>query len=404
MSSPPLDTDAPVATLREVVEALAPLERRAGSEGERQAAEWIAERLAAAGCDRVAVEEERYRDGYAKLIAGLAGSAAVAGALFGRRLRPLATAVAAAATVAIADDASNGFRFARRLCAQERTTWNVVAEAGDPAAERTLAIIAHHDAAPTGFIFDERLQHEFGRRFPGILERIDTSLPLWWAALAPPALVAAGAASGRRGMLRAGIAGSALAAAIFGDIARSPVVPGANDNLTAVATLVALAERLRSEPLSGLRVLLVSVGAEEVLQGGIYGFVRRHLEPLDREQTWALVLDTLGSPQLILLEGEGPVVMEDYWDRRFRDLVASAAEHADAPLRRGMRSRNSTDAVIPSRAGIPTALLTSMDRYKALSNYHQMSDTPENVDYDTVLHALTVTEAVARRLTRAPRA
>ena len=25
-----------------------------------------------------------------------------------------------------------------------------------------------------------------------------------------------------------------------------------------------------------------------------------------------------------------------------------------------------------------------MDRWKALSNYHQMSDTPENLDYDTV--------------------
>ena len=39
------------ATLREVIETLAPLERRAGSEGERRAAEWIAQRLRAAGCD-----------------------------------------------------------------------------------------------------------------------------------------------------------------------------------------------------------------------------------------------------------------------------------------------------------------------------------------------------------------
>ena len=34
-------------------------------------------------------------------------------------------------------------------------------------------------------------------------------------------------------------------------------------------------------------------------------------------------------------------------------------------LRRGMRARNSTDAVIPSRAGYPTATLASMNRYKA---------------------------------------
>ena len=61
---------------------------------------------------------------------------------------------------------------------------------------------------------------------------------------------------------------------MFEDIARSPIVPGANDNLTAVAALVALAERLREDPPAGLRVMLVSCGAEEVIQGGICGFAR----------------------------------------------------------------------------------------------------------------------------------
>jgi Iap family predicted aminopeptidase len=63
-----------------------------------------------------------------------------------------------------------------------------------------------------------------------------------------------------------------------------------------------------------------------------------------------------------------------------------------------MRSRASTDAVIPSRAGYPTATFASMDRYKALSNYHQMTDTPDNLIYRTVLQALTIVEAVAREL------
>jgi len=95
-------------------------------------------------------------------------------------------------------------------------------------------------------------------------------------------------------------------------------------------------------------------------------------------------------------------VMEDYFDRSFRDLVARAAEQAGAPLRRGMRSRSSTDSVIPSRAGYRIATIASMDRYKALSNYHQMTDAPENVIYRTVMHALTVTEAVARELAANP--
>ncbi len=391
------------ATLREVIEALAPIERRAGSDGERRAAEWIASRLAAAGCP-AEVQEEEFHDGYAALIGSLAATGGLAGlaALTAPRARRLAAAVAATVTLAIADDISNGPRVARRATIAPKKTWNVVGHCGDASASRTLVVLAHHDAAPTGKIFDDRALPWLGDRFPGILERIDTSLPLWWAVLAAPGLVAVGAARGRRRMLATGIAGSALATAVFRDVARSPIAPGANDNLTGVAVLVALAERLRQEPVSGLRVLLASSGAEEVLQGGIYGFARRYFPSLDRGRTWFLNLETVGSPNLIMLEGEGPVVMEDYADRSFRDLVARAADGIGAPVRRGMRARPSTDAVVPSRAGYPTATLASMDRYKALSNYHQMSDTPENVDYRTVRQALVVTEAVARELAASP--
>jgi hypothetical protein len=387
------------STLREVIEALAPIERGPGAAGEQQAADWIAERLREAGA-RAEVEPAEFRDGYAKVIRNLAAIGAVAGlgALASRRLRRAGAATAGAAALAMADDISNGPRLARRLSGPPRPTQNVVAECGDADAQRTLVVLAHHDAAPTGKIFDDRLQAWLGDQFPGVLERIDTSLPLWWTILAAPSLVALGAARGRRGLLAAGVAGSAVGVAAFQDIARSPIVPGANDNLTAVAVLVALAERLHAEPIPGLRVLLVSCGAEEVIQGGIYSFGARHFPRLDRERTWFLNLETLGSPKLVLVEGEGPVVMEDYFDRSFRDLVARVAEQAGAPLRRGMRARNSTDAVLPSRAGYPTAMLCSMDRNKALSHYHQMSDTPENVDYRTVRHALVVTEAVAREL------
>ena len=67
-----------------------------------------------------------------------------------------------------------------------------------------------------------------------------------------------------------------------------------------------------------------------------------------------------------------------------------------------MRSRASTDAVIPSRAGYPTATLASTNRYKALSNYHQMTDTPENVSYRTVLHALSCARPSPGELAASP--
>jgi len=386
-------------TLREVVEALAPIARGAGSPGEKQAAEWIADRLVRAGAADVRIDEERYRHGFARLIGGLSAAGAAAGALaLTGRGRRVAAAAAGIAAAGIADDISNGIRPFRRALSSERTTWNVVAEAGDPEGARTLVVLAHHDAAPTGAVFDPSFQRALGEALPGIVERIDTALPIWWPVIGAPGAIAVGAARRRRGMVAAGTLGCLAAAAAFADIARDRIVPGANDNLTAVAVQVALAERLCEEPVEGLRVVLASCGAEEVLQGGIHAFAARYFPALDRDTTFFLNLDTVGSPKLILLEGEGCVVMEDYFDRSFRDLVARAAERAGAPLRRGMRARSSTDSVVPSRAGYPTATIASMDRYKALSNYHLPSDVPENLVWSTVAHAAVVAEAVAREL------
>ena len=389
-------------TLREVVEALAPLERRAGSDGELQAARWLAQRLERAGAE-VQIEEEQFHDGYARVIGTLTAAGALAGvAALRPRTRRAAGLAAALITSAIADDVSNGPRVFRRATTPLRPTWNVIARCGDPDATRTLVLLAHHDAAPTGAIFDDQTQAFLGELFPGVLERIDTSVPFWWLTLGMPAMIAIGAARRTRAPIRVGILGSLVSTAVLADIARRPVSPGANDNLSAVAVLVALAEQLRDNPVQELRVMLVSCGAEEVLQGGIHGFAARHFPSLDRDRTWFLNLDTVGSPKLVLVEGEGPVVMEDYHDRTFRDLVVRAGERADVHMRRGMRSRASTDAVVPSRAGYPTATITSIDRYKMLSNYHKMSDTPENVDYRTVMQALILTDALARELGRNP--
>jgi Peptidase family M28 len=387
--------------LREVVERLAQIERGPGSQGEAAAADWLSERLKQAGCE-VEVEPAQFYDGYMEPIGRLTAAAALGGLLAHRRGgRLLGGLTAAIAALLIADDVSNTWRVFRKT-ARPLPTQNVVAIAGDRNAERTLVLLAHHDAAHSGHIFDDRLQNLLELKFPGIFERFDTSVPLWWLVLAGPIAIALGAARKRKSLVRLGTAGSALATAAMLDIARSPIVPGANDNLTAVAVLVALAERLKAEPLDGLRVMLVSCGAEEVVQGGIYSFAEKHFPQLDREQTWFLGLETLGSPLLAMLEGEGPILMEDYPDVRFRDLVARVAGERGLPLRRGMRARNSTDATIPCHAGYPTATLVSFNRAKALSNYHQMSDTPENVNYGTVTQALHLSEAVARNLAENP--
>ena len=221
--------------------------------------------------------------------------------------------------------------------------------------------------------------------------------PLWWPVIAGPALVALGSLTGWRGMRWAGLIGTLGSLAAMVDIGRRPAVPGANDNLSGVAAIVALAERLERSPVSNLRVLLVSAGAEEALQEGIRGFARGHFGRLPTGSTWFLNLDTVGSGRLVLLEGEGTVRMHDY-DSGFKDLVGRCAADKGIPLLRGLRSRSSTDGAVPRAHGYPTATVVSIDDRKLIPHYHLDTDLPEHVDYTCVDGAATLADAVVRTL------
>lgn len=386
--------------LHATVDQLAFPGRGPASRGEEVAARWIADRLTELGW-RARIEEERASASYAWPVGVLCALSVLGGLATGRGHRWTGALAGAAAAAGIADDVSGGPQLTRRAISPRRTTCNVLAEAGDPQAARTLVVTVHHDAAPSGLVFDQTLQRRFATRFPRLIERITQNPPLWWPVVAGPALVAAGSAAGSAGLRRAGTAVSAVAGAAFADIALRAPVPGANDNLSGVAALLELAAALRDRPVRGLRVLLVSAGAEEALQQGIRGFARRHFPYLATGNTWFLNLDTVGSGRLVLLDGEGPLWMEDY-SPDLNALVQQGAEEQGIALLRGLRSRNSTDGMVPNRAGYPTATLVSVDDQKLLPGYHLPSDTPDAVDYRCVADAAVLTESLARTLADLP--
>ncbi len=386
------------STLRETVDTLARLERPPCSEGERQAAGWIAERLRAAGCREVVIEEEPAWGPWPPTVTGLGALGTLGALLVLRRRRLRGFLLAAAALAGLLDEIHNGPRLLRRAVRTRKQTVNVVAETGDPEAARTLVVLAHHDAAQTGFIFDQRWAQSMYRRNPGLMARSKNQPPQWWFGVAPPLMTMAAAITRRSSLARKSLVLSALGTWTVSDILRSPVVPGANDNLSAVAALVAVAEALEKEPLEGLRVLLVSCGAEESFQEGIRAFIARHGHELSPKRTCFLNLDTVGSTNLVMLEGEGPVWMEEYTDPSFRDLVARCAEGSGIALERGVRARASSDGVIPSRAGYPTATIVSLMPWRLPGNYHLMSDLPENLDFDSVADAARLACAVAAEL------
>lgn len=375
---------------------MAAMHRPPCSPGEREAAEWLAGRLRSVGVENVALEDEPSWGTFPPTVTSLAALGAASAALTLAGHRFLGALGSATAGLGLFDEVLNGPRVFRRAMRTEKTTVNVLAKAGDPDADHTLVVMAHHDAAQTGFLFDQTAIRTFHEHFPAVIPKIKTQPPQWWGAFAGPLLGLAGALTGRRGLAKAGLVVNLGTVAAVGDMWRSETVPGANDNLTACAVLVALAEMLRESPRS-IRVWLVSAGAEETLQDGIRAFMDRHAGELDPDATSFLCIDTVGSPRLMMLEGEGPGLMEDY-DADLRETVARVSERDGLALERGFRARASTDAIIPQRRGFRVANLSSVNDYHNLENYHLPTDTAENVNYETVAEAAKVAYALASEL------
>jgi hypothetical protein len=380
--------------LLRLVRELSGIERSSASDGEREAAEWISARLHELGAT-ARVETERAH-GHYWIPLGLLSGLGAAGALIGRRRRLVGAAVAGAAAAGIWDDVSGGPHLFRRALSS-RDTYNVVGETGTPHADRTVVLVAHHDTARSGLIFHPGIPAFVWRHFPGLIEKNDTSPALMAPVFVGPALAALGSFTGSKVLRRAGGIVSAGAAAVMAEIGSRGIVPGANDNATGAVALLGVARALAEKPVRNLRVILVSTGSEESFMEGMRGFIRRHEDELPRDRTFVLAIDTLGSPHLTAIRGEGMLKMRDYPARALA-LVDSVAEELGVWLFPNLRLRNATDGLIALKAGYTSACLGSVTDYKAPSNYHWPSDTAENVDYDTFGDAVRLCEAVVRRL------
>ncbi len=379
--------------LREQLEQLQEIHRPSASEGERRAAEWIVGRFAELGAE-ARIEAEPAHGTYWWPLGIGAALGALAGLLGLRGRRLLGALLGAVGAAGIADDFPPGKR-RLRLPLPTRTAYNVVCELGPADAERTMVIVAHHDAARSGLIFHPALP-KFADRL-GMIERSDTSPPLMAPVVGGPLLAAIGALTGRRWLSKLGLLlgfGSAVAMA---EIGQRGTVPGANDNGTGVVALLALVKQLVEEPPEDIRVILLSAGAEESFSEGIKAFGERHFPSLPRESTMFLAVDSIGSPHLLVLRGEGFLKMNEYSPRALA-LMDGLAEELGIWLYPNLRLHNGTDGLEPLAAGYETASLCGCNELKNPANYHWPNDLAENVDFDTFADGVRLIEAAVRRL------
>jgi Peptidase family M28 len=381
--------------LRERLEELERIERPSASEGERRAAEWLVAQFAELGAEaRIEAEAAHGTYWWPQGIGAGLGAIGALLSLRGRRL--FGGLLAALGAAAIADDFPPRQRRLRRLLPR-RTTYNVHCELGDPDAERTIVFIAHHDAPHSGIVFHPKPAQIADRL--GLIEKNDTSPPLMWPVLGGPLLSALGALTGRRLLSKLGLLFGAGSMAAMTNIGTSETVPGANDNGSAVIALLALARRFAAEPPQGIRVILLSTGSEESFSEGIKAWGERHFPELPRESTFFLCLESIGSPHLLVLRGEGFLKMYEY-PQRALSFMDSLAEEGGIELVPNLRIRAGTDGLEPLAAGYEAAALCSCNDIKQASNYHWPTDIAANINYTTLEQAIDLSQQAIRHLSR----
>lgn len=381
--------------LRVRLEEFERIDRPSASAGELEAAEWIKARFEELGAT-ARIEAEPAHGTYwwpigIGTFAGMLGGLAVAA---GKRFAGAILGVFGAAV--IASDFPPHSRPLRRLLSK-RSTHNVVCELGDPEATRTVVFVSHHDAAHAGLIFHPGIPKLVART--GLFKKVDTSPMLMAPVIGGPVLAVVAALTGSKRLARLAAVLSAGSTAAMVDIGLRKVVPGANDNGTAVVALLDLARRFIADPPEGIRVILLSTGSEESFSEGMKAFGERHFDELPRESTFFASLDTVGSPHLTVLRGEGFLKMYEYPAEALAMVDGLAAE-MDIELFPNLRIHNGTDGLESLAAGYQTVSICSCTEHKQPANYHWPNDVSANVDFKTVDEAIRLSEAIARRLGR----
>jgi hypothetical protein len=362
-----------VIDANEEIEALVAFsERGAGTDAERRAAKHLRERLDDLGRE-AEIEPTWIRPNWPLAYTGYALFGVVASIV--ATAAPTAGAVVAGVVlIAMLADLSGRLHTGRRLTGR-RGSQNVLSREDNDRAG-TLVLVAHYDAARTGFAFGAFAR--IGRRV-GAFRPLLLALVLVFVAAV---LRAAGIEGVGTNIVQfAGTVMLILALPLLVDIGLSGVVPGANDNASGVATVLRLADRYGGD-LEHFDVWVLLTGGEEALGEGMREWMRHHRRKFDSASTIFLNVDTVGGGTIRYARREGPLLGAKPHPR-LRALCEQLADEDADDGRYGARPvaiRAVNDAVAARRAGFPALTVTCRDDGDDAPDLHRHSDTPERIE------------------------
>ncbi len=354
------------AALKADVAALSAIERRAATPGDRTSAEWVAGRMRDLGLEDVRIEPFRCHSTWAIPY----GAHNLLGLVAARLPAPLRILLALATAVSYEADYTGRDQTLRSLLPGTGTGHNVVGRIGS--GRKTLVLVAHHDAAHTGWVWDPRFL-EGGRNYARKTGTTPSFIALPLLALALVAL----------GLCRVGSALLGLGLGLGVQSALSETVPGASDNATGVACVLELARRYARNPLEDTEVIVLCPSGEEVGLAGMYEWLR--VQRTGPVPDCCIGLDTLGAGEPVVARGES-------FTGRYRDEDLALVD-PDVPR---VVLGAGTDPMAARYAGLPAVSILSWTD-GGFTNYHLPTDTADRVNWESVERCLALADRTVRR-------
>jgi len=389
------------ARIQSDIEALCRFDRSSASDGEREAARWVASAF-----EEVSLEPEMesfdfypdYWNVWGAHMLGALGAWIVLGR-GGRRRRVLGAAATSFLAASFWGDANARFYWLRRFF-PARPSVNVLARLPNPHASRLLVVSAHVDAARSGLVFHPGVLGLVQRRYAN--GEMPPALQLSFRGLVSLAAASTLRAIGlprilARTIALPGVFISAATAGLMAETRRHSVVPGANDDASGVATVLALARELATHPPANMEVWFLVTGCEEGIEGGIHAFLERHHAELRDRRPFFLNLEMLGSGRPVYSRAEGHVTTFEMQPEAVA-VVAEVAQEPEFSAVEGVTLPAQTDALAAHHYGFPAVTVMSQAQEGQTPHYHWASDTPENIDSASMERCYRYLQRIIQRL------
>jgi len=367
----------------EVIRELCSFEGRGpGTDAERRAANALAGRLR--GMGRRADIEPFYAHPQYALVHLIHAALGIAGSLLATVEPAVGFTVVLFAAVSTYLDLNTRLYLVRSLLFR-RVSQNVVSFGNRPEAPARLILMAHYDAARTGYVFSKGAKRI--RRLP---ERVRLSIGpfrlFFWIGLAPLLPILGARMAGLDATWLTAVQAVPtivliVAAFLLIDIALSEIVPGAYDNASGVAAVLSTVDDLRAKPPENLDVWVVLTGSEESFCEGSRAFVRSHRKQLDRATTYFVNVDSVSFGEVAYEISQGAVISIPH-DRQLVELAEALATAgaADGDAQ-AIRHPLLDDALPPRIRHLRSITLrTTVPKGNLAPWYHTHDDVPERVD------------------------